>query len=101
MPTARVYVGSFEEWFVTAIDVPLDAPETFDPSTGNARRNFTPAAAAHFTGSPLADLARSSIQCSRRSTRGIAPPRRPVACPLGHPSCWAVAMGPARQPGRG
>lgn len=26
--TARVYVGSFREHFVTAIDVPLDAPET-------------------------------------------------------------------------
>lgn len=35
--TARLYVGSFQEHFVTAIDVPLDDPATFDPNTGMHR----------------------------------------------------------------
>jgi hypothetical protein len=40
VPTARVYVGSFEESFVTAIDVPLDNPESIAANPGAAMRRI-------------------------------------------------------------
>jgi hypothetical protein len=44
VPTARVYVGSFEESFVTAIDVPLDHPESIAADPGAAMRRIFPGA---------------------------------------------------------